>query len=401
VWERLVKADRERAKNQFHLSEVEAGLLLGAQKENAEQVPIHGRTEHNLLLHFWPLTVLIFVPQTLENDGTVKSVGYTLAIPEVADLKEFCRVYPRMLSQLSTDVRLFRPAAAVIDLPQQAGLEFLENLARLAERAAEKRDISRVVASIEYLHLVKVGNNVKAMAAGRITPNPRLLDRYLALVGGRRPRFRNPLFRAGLLRWMLDEAEVPGRSTWYRPMARMMAERPWPFFVRCVKTPKATPWFAADVATQFHDVLKMYHEDLEDYSMTDVQEPVAAANKPKPPLEVLLYRLVQNYVRQKTQDKCGLEWDDFKDKKVPDEKTKKERTDIPKEYSEAKERVVSGAFLAMRSRREKDFVEYFTASICSARRYLSEDEFCIVAKALLEQPEDVKTLTLLALSANS
>jgi CRISPR-associated protein Cmx8 len=302
---------------------------------------------------------------------------------------------------LSIDARGFRPAAAVIDIPQQAGLEFLEDLARLVERAAKKTEISDVVSSIEYLHLVKAGNNVKSMAAGRITPNPRLLDRYLTLVSGHRPRFRNPLFRASLMRWMLEEADVPGRSTWYRPMAHMMVERPWPLFVRCEKTPKAIPWFSADAVTRFQDVLEDYHDELEDSSMTNVQQPGATADKPKPPLEVLVYRLVQNFVRQKTRDKCGLEWDDFKDKKIKDEKTKKERVDVPKEYAEAKERVVSDAFLAMRSRREKDFVEYFTASICSVRRYLGEDEFCIVAKALLDQPEDVKTLTLLALSANS
>lgn len=400
-WRELLAFHKAMDKGEIRTCEVASALLLGAQALNAESVPFRGRTDQTLALHFWPLSALVFVPQVVDNDGSSEFSGYTLAIPEVADLKEFCRVYPRMLSQLSTNARGFRPAAAVIDIPQQAGLNFLEDLARLAGRAAKKTEIGDVVSSIEYLHLVKAGNNVKPMAAGRITPNPRLLDRYLALAGGTRPRFRNPFFRAGLMRWMLDEADMPGRSTWYRPMARMMAERPWQFFVRCEKTPRAIPWFASDAATHFQDVLQEYHDELEDSSMTDAQQPMATADKPKPPLEVLVYRLVQNFVRQKTTGKCGLEWDDFKDKKIKDEKTKKERVDVPKEYAEAKERVVADAYLAMRSRREKDFVEYFTASICSVRRYLSEDDFCIVAKALLDQPEDVKTLTLLALSANS
>ena len=401
AWRELSAFQKAVARKEVRTCEVASALLLGAQALNAESVPFRGRTDQTLVLHFWPLVAMIFVPQVLDGDGTSEFVGYTLAIPEVADLTEFCRLYPRVLSQLSADARGYRPAGAVIDIPQQAGLEFLENLARLSESAAGRKETTQAVASVEYMHMVKAGNNVKSVAAGRIAPNPRLLDEYLECLCGSRPRFRNPLFRAGLMRWMLDEAESAGRSTWYRHMARMMAERPWPFFVRCDKTPKSVPWFAADAKNQFQDRVKEYQDEWEASPMTDVQPPAVATGKPQPPLEVLVYRLVQNFVRKKTKDKCDLEWDDFKDKKSVDPKTNKERVEVPAAYAEAKERVVSDAFLAMRSRREKDFVEYFTASICSVRRFLSEDDFCVVAKALLEQPEDVKTLTLLALSANS
>ena len=66
-------------------------LWLGAQAINAEAVPFQGRAEQNLLLHFWPLTALIFVPQQIDSDGKGDFVGYILAIPEVDDLENFCR----------------------------------------------------------------------------------------------------------------------------------------------------------------------------------------------------------------------------------------------------------------------------------------------------------------------
>ena len=75
--------------------------------------------------------------------------------------------------------------------------------------------------------------------------------------------------------------------------------------------------------------------------------------------------------------------------------------DVPSEYREAREKIVSDVFLAMRSRREQDFVDYFTATICSVGYYLSPEDFQLVADKLLRSPEDLKTMTMLALSANS
>ncbi len=74
---------------------------------------------------------------------------------------------------------------------------------------------------------------------------------------------------------------------------------------------------------------------------------------------------------------------------------------MPEAYREAREKVASGTFLEMRSRREQAFVDHFTATFCSVKQFLPEKEFRIVAEALLTEPENVKTLTLLALSANS
>ena len=39
-------------------------------------------------------------------------------------------------------------------------------------------------------------------------------------------------------------------------------------------------------------------------------------DRPKAPLSLLIHRLVENYVIRKTEDKSGLKWEQFKDKKI-------------------------------------------------------------------------------------
>jgi CRISPR-associated protein Cmx8 len=250
------------------------------------------------------------------------------------------------------------------------------------------------VPSIEYMHLVKVGNNVKSMAAGRQATDPELLARYRAIVDAKPQPYRNPLFRAGLLTSLLD------RQPWHAGMSDMLLERPWPFFIRCPDTPKSMPWFAADAAAKFQHIYTEHQNALEDFeTMSKTNDD--PGDKPKTPLALLIHRLIRNYVQRKTEERSGIKWDDFKGKKVKDEESGREGVDIPAPYREAKEKIASDTFLAMRARRDQDFADYFTARICSVGQFLREDEFATVAEALLDNPGEVKTLTLLALSANS
>jgi CRISPR-associated protein Cmx8 len=395
AWDDLLAVERARRKNDFHTAEVAGSLWLGAQAQNAEAVPFRGRSEQNLLLHFWPLTALIFVPQRIDNEGKGKFAGYSLAVPEVAHLEYFCEDYLQLLHNLGREVRGFRPAEAVIDLPAQAALEFMAALARVAAHVVGTKDVRDDVTSVEYLHLVKVGNNVKSMAAGRVAPNPDLMERYLAFAGspGRPSPYRNPLFRAALLLAMLRDLD------WYACLGRLFAERPWPFFVRSGDTPRNLPWFAADAAAKFQSEWEKYKDKLEVYDVTAKQNP-DAGQRPVPNLPLLVHRLVRAYVQRKTEEKSGEKWEDFKDRKKTDE-AGRERVDVPQAYLVAREKIASGIFLELRSRREQDFVEHFTATFCSIPQFLREDDFRAVAEALLTRPDDVKTLTLLALSANS
>lgn len=409
TWKDLVAFETAKRKGGWRTDSISSALLLGAQALNAESVAFEGRVEQTLLLHFWPLTVLIFVPQVIDNDGTSEFVGYSLAIPEVSDLENFCEDYPSLLARLPTEPRGYRPQAALIDLPAQSALEFFSHLGQLVDFQTQQgttRRIATSVSSVEYLHLVKVGNNVKSQTAGRIDPNPKLMSDYFDIM--RRGTFRNPLFRATILQSLLDSIRQP--IPWHSGFKNLFQHRPWPFFISCGQSPHNLPRFAADAATQFDIISRDFKDSLEAFHtqtprtfqeqmMTDDD---LATEKPRPKLESLIYGLVRTYVNRKTENKSNIKWEDIINRpKIKDEKTGRERLDIPKDYSEIREKIVSDAFLSMRSRREQDFVDYFTATICSVAQYLPAEDFPVVAQALIQEPETVKTITLLALSANS
>ena len=79
---------------------------FSAQSVNAEVVPFEGRIDHNLLLHFWPVTSMVYVPRFIDRDGNSyigcrskedKSKHFCLAVPDVADLRTFLEDYPKSL----------------------------------------------------------------------------------------------------------------------------------------------------------------------------------------------------------------------------------------------------------------------------------------------------------------
>ena len=107
-----------------------------------------------------------------------------------------------------------------------------------------------------------------------------------------------------------------------------------------------------------------------------------------------IYRLIGEYVNYKTDARAKIEY-----KHLPRGEGGKKV--YPKEFREAREKVVSDAFLAMRSRREEDFVEYFTGTICSVPHYVQEPDYLDLSHALMHTPDTVKNLAMLALSAFS
>ena len=108
--------------------------------------------------------------------------------------------------------------------------------------------------------------------------------------------------------------------------------------------------------------------------------------------------MIGAYIKQKTESKSKIKWSDFKDKKTSDGKI-----DIPHDYIEAKQKLCMDVFLAMRSRRDHEFIEYFAGTICSVPQFLPSENYVFVSQTLLEDGgwEKVKTLSMLALSAHS
>ena len=174
AWKALIASDKARSAGRQATTELAGSLMLAVQAVTAEVIPFEDRVETQLLLHFWPLTARVFVPRRVDSDGKSEFVGYSLAIPEVGDLDKFCRRYKEMLGKLDAKMELYRPAGAVVALPEQGPLEFLHNLDRLTSENVLAERSARYVVGVEFFHMVVAGNNVKLKAHGRIPVEDRM-----------------------------------------------------------------------------------------------------------------------------------------------------------------------------------------------------------------------------------
>jgi len=117
-----------------------------------------------------------------------------------------------------------------------------------------------------------------------------------------------------------------------------------------------------------------------------------------------VHSLVREYVMRRSEGKSRIKWDSFRDRKVRDEQTGRERIDVPQKYREAREDVCRDAFLRLRAcRSREDFLAYFTGTICAVPQFLPQQDFLDLSEALLDDQrwEEVKALAMLALSALS
>jgi len=332
-----------------------------------------------MLLHFWTLPTLIFAPRSIDRDGKTESDGYALAIPEPADLCALTEETQRLLRSLDPAPAGFRPRDSRIDLPAEGGLEYLYHLAR----ARVKRSaLAETLAAVEVYQIKKRGNNIPVLAAERILPDERVLRDYEIL----RQQCHNPLYRSqrimSLLRGM----------PWYHGMDTAFNHYPWEFFIwksgNERPTPRNIPFFGYDASRKFRAI---------EAELKNIQEGVPMSDQDKDDLLARrVYHLIQGYVRQRAEGKSGEKYEKFKGNKDD-----KGRVVYPAKYSEAVQHVCTDAFLAMRGRRDKDFVDYFTGTVCSVPQYLPEDDFLAVSQALATDWSRVKTLAMLALSANS
>jgi CRISPR-associated protein Cmx8 len=115
-------------------------------------------------------------------------------------------------------------------------------------------------------------------------------------------------------------------------------------------------------------------------------------------VETLVFRLVSNYVTRKLKSKHDLEWKaEWKGLKSEELNQKADY----RKYSEMKAKVAKSAFLDIRSRTEPiDFINYFVSSLCSVPQHMKSTAYVELTQALYQDTDKIRTLTLLALSAN-
>ena len=376
-WAKLQKAGKGRAKGKLVADAVAGSLFVGAQAANAERVSFQGTVETNLLLHFWPLVTPVFVPRIVDQKNRhMTNQGFLLAIPEVSHLSDFVEDIKRFWKSRTVKVSGYRPEQAVIDVPQEGGLEFLYDLAHL--RANTGAGLGFSVSAVEWFHQEKQGNNVRMHGHGRIRADRGLLQRYEAA----RIRRGDPLFKR------LTLGNLLAGWPWHQGAASLCALQPIEYCIQTTKTPRFAA-FGADARARFLAILQDLKAQENDSMTQTTSAPLDDA------LVARVYQLVGAYVEHRVHERTGLRRRDFA-------KGDDGRFHYPRELREAVEKVTKDAFLAMRGRNDREFVTYFTGTICSVPQFFGrQDDFIALSQTLIADPELIKDLSMLALSAHS
>lgn len=347
-------------------------FFLGAQAKNAEVIPFQDVTRFQFLLHFWFYCASIYVPQKtkFKKDKESKKfveepefIGYAIAIPDVTELELFCDEFLEILKDRSSEIFEYRPRDAIVDLAIESALDTMKRLKdRLVAKEGDKAT-NNLVAGFDVIH-AKPGEDVKLLGIMRIEPDFTTVDHYSQIRNG----YWSPLFRKQRLLNLINH------QLWYSGFDKLLCSLPY-------KQSIENDYFRRDVREAFQ-----YEEKTMDEPNMNNDEKVNDAK-----INELVFQFVKNYVGRKLESKYQLKWSEVKDK--PDKK---------KEYKDKKEKIAKDAFLAVRSRTEQmDFINYFVSTLCSVPQHLKSEDYVSLTQELYKNHDRIRTLTLLALSANS
>jgi CRISPR-associated protein Cmx8 len=351
--------------------EPEASLLLACEIKNAEYVVMCGTRKNNFLLHFSLLPSLLYCPRFVVHDSETKQwrasdrlsskrAGpfFVIVMPEPADLAAFRADATEMLRQTRSEKAAhdYRPESMLIYLPEEGGLEYLHAISHARVR---KQEVSYSLHAVEVLDMEKLGKrDVRTLSRKQVHLARGLIDRYEKL----RTECLNPVFRTQCMRNLLEDKQ------WFADFGAVFESYPEEMFVFVEgKTPSSLPVFADDVGRKFKSIRT-------ELVMLRGGSPMNAENENNQ-LALRVRELILKYVARRSETSTGK---------------KRDRADVCRD-----------AFLAMRGRRDMDFVEYFVEAICCPPMGMNEDEYLDVSQALLSDWGKVKTLSMLALSAAS
>lgn len=337
--------------------------FLGAMDVNAEVVPFLDRGRFLFLLHFWPFAIHVFLPQQINAKGERSFDGFAVCIPDVSRLREFTIRHERSLRQRAPEVAGFRPRQAIIDLADAAALETErwldqavgDNLAQAAPATA----------GWQIIHAAKDGNSVRIRTNRMICPTRSSLDRSAVM-----SECRSHLIKHQVL------ANILAEHAWWRGFDRVCAVHSKDLTIK-------------DAGFR-HDAQLLFTRFHSQPVSPDKDAPMSEQNadQPRKPrdLEPLILHVVQSWLTGRLKSKYDLAYREVKDG---------DRS----EFDQKKSKLATEAFLAARSRPGREFARWFTSTLCSENQRLNEDEFVLLAKALDERPDQIRSLTLLALSA--
>jgi CRISPR-associated protein Cmx8 len=359
-----------------HSVKMPSTFFIGAQDSNAEDVPFKDRARYQFLLYFWPFVAQVYVPVSLNYDNRTKQskpepIGYSLAIPDVANLEEFCEDLPKVLQMdRSPDAHNYfrgRPKESVIDIAAEGALDLMNKLNERLAIQAGNQSVHDLLLGVDVVHLEKKDKVINLRGTARIDPIQSMIDEYARVKG----KFHHPLFRRQYILNVLNE------RNWFDGFDSLICKNSSEQIIE-------SRFFRNDVRAAFDDARQNFRAVKGD----EVAEINASSQIPnQSSVEELVYQLVGTYITAKLRSKHQLEWKGVQGSPKEDE------------YSEKKSKIAKDAFLSVRSRTGDDFVEYFVSTLCSFPQFLSEEGYATLAQALYTDTDKVRTLTLLALSA--
>lgn len=337
---------------------------LGAMASNAENVPTKDKVGYQFLLHFWSFVAQVYCPAVLDKEGRRDLTGYVLAIPDVANLRNFCRVFPQVLKSRKSDKWAYLPREAVIDIPEEGALDLMVLLRnRLAHEIGDQQ-IRRTILGIELIHAEKVPNSgVKILSISYVEPIKEQINRYDQL----KETYWCPWFRKQRLLNLLrsqpesDDLDAPLKElpAWYE-FDELLSRIPRKWL--------EDPYFS-------HDARELFVNEGEIKVKAEIRS-----------YAQIVYQVCQSYVLSKLRSKFDLEWDNCKSNPQKED-----------DYNKKKYKIANEAFLAVRSRTENQaFIDYFVSTLYP---FIRKEEFVNFAEALFKQSSEIRALTLLALSS--
>ncbi|KOP26817.1 hypothetical protein AMR41_08305 [Hapalosiphon sp. MRB220] len=361
--------------------ELPGSFFLGAQAKNAEVIPFQDVACFQFLLHFWFYCASIYIPRKtkFERDKETKEIiekreflGYVIAIPDITNLKVFCHEFLEILRNRGEQLDGYRPRDAVVDLALESALDTMKRLKDRLKLIEGDKPTYDLISGFDVIH-AKPGEDVKFLGITRIEPDFTMADDYAQI----RQNYWSPLFRRQRLMNLFNH------QSWYTGFDAMLCSLPYEQSIE-------NDYFCRDVREAFNNEIAPMDEETATVTETNIEQ--------------LVFRLVETYVRRKLEFKHKLE---FKAEWKPLLATKERRDELNKrpdykEYTEKKAKIAKTAFLDVRSRTEqRDFINYFVSSLCSVPQYMRSEDYVSLTKALYEDSDRIRTLTLLALSANS
>jgi CRISPR-associated protein Cmx8 len=367
LWTSIVKMKVEK---------ISGTARLGVEGTTAEGSVFREDPRELLLLHFWPVVSLPYVPNAFrieEKRLKYRFKGIATAVPEVAELDTFCDVFPRLLDDLASEEALagYRPKVMVIDCPEQAGLDLSSRVSALAGGRLASNEIGYCVSGVEVWWTEKGKRTVRTHTVRRIDGRPELVRSYDII----KTTYRNRLFRSTAMGALVKGTTVPDE-----------AERSYRVLPREVMFDR---WFSADAGRFFRSVSRQLKESKR-MNLT-VEETDLLGD--------IVHRVVVRYLRQKVKDRTG---DDPYDKKFRKTVNGRERYVHPETIVETWVKACQQTHLDVRSRNADDFLAYFTGQICTDSQYLPDKDRAVLARHLFTGGWDtVKNMVNLSLSAVS